>query len=330
MSNYVVLRRMPNTHSPITSRHGFTLIELSIVLVIVGILVGLGAGMVGPLITMVKVRETRESMDANLQSVISWASSKNRLPQWPEFSTSVAKSAHDDWGQPFVFLYYSSLAPSSATKDTICGRRSTFLNISTLEPKVYVKNIAFAVVSRADNTAFTSTVNGSGVTSGSTSASEYRTIVSTGPNSDLMRWVTLDELRGKVGCQGAPLKILNNELPFSSSASYSATISADGGVPFAAGAYKWCAEFDSRSGLTGFESTPANAIMTGCNAASEGSYSQGGSLILSKKPAFANLSTGTYRLSVYVRDNAGSDSLACGSTSDNCIQKPFVVTINPN
>ncbi len=62
-------------------------------------------------------------------------------------------------------------------------------------------------------------------------------------NSDIVRWVTLDELRSKVGCQGAPLKIVNNELPFGSAAAAYAnvTINADGGVQFAApDRYRWC------------------------------------------------------------------------------------------
>lgn len=323
---------MPLNGLFITSRKGFTLIELALVLVIIGILVSLGAGMIGPLNTMVKLRETRESMDADLQSVISWATSNNKVPTWSEFSTNVAKSSNDAWGRPFVFLYYSSLAPTSATKDTICGRRSTFLNISTLEPKVYVKNVAFAVVSRADNTNFTSKVNGTAVASGATPDNQYHTLAANGPNSDLIRWVTLDELRGKVGCQGAPLKILNNELPFSASANYSATLTADGGVPFSSGgAYKWCVEFASRPGLSGFVVVPDTALMTGCSSSAEGSYLQSDTLNLIKKASsFGNLSTGTYKLTVYVRDNAGNDTLDCKTTTDNCVQKPFVITINPN
>ena len=53
---------------------------------------------------------------------------------------------------------------------------------------------------------------------------------------DIVDYVTLGELRTKSGCQGAPLKILNNELPSGSmSSTYSATIYAEGGVPFSSG-----------------------------------------------------------------------------------------------
>lgn len=59
---------------------GFTLIELSFVLVIIGILMTLGSNMIGPFTTFVKVRETRELQDDNLQSIFSWASSRNSIP----------------------------------------------------------------------------------------------------------------------------------------------------------------------------------------------------------------------------------------------------------
>ena len=335
---------------------GFTLVELAIVLVIVGLLIGVGSGMMGVLSTAIKVRQTKDSLDDNMQAVASWASANNRLPKLSEFNsgTPVAKTQMDSWAHPFVFLYYSSLAPNTATKDTICGRRSTPLTVTSSNPTTTISNVAYAILSGGDSGASTlnSTLNGSllGVAFNAAIPRLPSSNISVGGiatgtitidpvNNDIVRWVTLDELRSKVGCQGAPLKIVNNELPFGAAPnSYSATISADGGVPFSSGgAYKWCAEFATpRTGIVVFDTSPVtgkiNTSGTACNLLTEAStyFYQGDTLALTKKTGFVNFSTGSYKLTITVRDAAGNDTNACTSTTDNCVQKPFVLTINPN
>lgn len=49
---------------------------------------------------------------------------------------------------------------------------------------------------------------------------------------DLVKWVTLDELRVKMGCPGAQLRIITTELPMAyQGQSYSAEIRIEGGIP---------------------------------------------------------------------------------------------------
>ncbi len=316
------------------NHNGFTLIELSIVLVIIGLLVGLGAGMIGPLTTAVKVRETREIEDAALQSIISWASSSNSIPNSAGFP-NVAKSPKDAWGRDFIYLYDQNLYAATPTKDTICGRRSASLTLVTTDPAATMNNVAFVVLSGADNATFKSTLNGSlngtptnAVINGSGAATG--TVTVTAPNGDLYRWVTLDELRSKVGCQGAPLKIVNNELPFGAVATpYSVTLVADGGVPFAANpsTYKWCVS-TLQSGFT-LTGGVQNANCLGLSETSWAAASTG--LVFSF--ASGAVATGAYPITVVVRDDADSltTSAACNSADpgDNCAQKLFVMTINP-
>lgn len=305
------------------SRRGFTLIELAIVLVIVGLLIGIGTSMVGVLSSAVKVRETKDLLDANMQAVTSWASAANRLPGaasgFGNF-TSIAKSRQDSWGRPFTFLYYSSLARTNPTKDTICGRRSTPLNVQTTDPAATISNVAFVILSSGDNSApksLKSTLNSAPITV-SIPAIGTISVNPAASDNDIARWVTLDELRSKIGCQGAPLKIVNNELPFGAAPNpYSATISADGGVPSSSGNYEWCVEFPTplRSGFS-FETSPSNGIKTVCSGAT---FVAGQNLSLSKKTSFGNFSSGSHKVTVYVRDSAGNDA-----------NKTFVLTINPN
>lgn len=324
-----------NSSSVFYDHSGFTLIELAIVLVVLGMLVGLGAGMIGPLTTFIKVRETRDLQDSALQSIESWTSSHNTIPDSTGFPT-VVKSPLDAWGRNLVYLYDANLYSASPTKDTICGRRAAALTLTTTDPASTINNVAFVVLSGADNATLKSSLNGSfngGATAiAAITGSGYAqgTVTLTGPSSDLARWVTLDELRSKIGCQGAPLKIVNNELPSGAVANpYSATLVADGGVPLAANpsTYKWCVNT-----LPAGFSQAGGVQNVNCLALGEAGWSAASSgLTLSF--AGGAVATGAYPITVVVRDNADASttSAACNAADpgDNCAQKLFVVTVNP-
>ena len=309
------------------NHRGFTLIELSIVLVIIGMLVGLGANLIGPLTTFVKVRETKDIMDADLQAIVSWASSRNMLPNTGATETGfkqVAKSYQDAWNQDFIYLYDGNLSPAaSPTKDTICGRRSTFLTLITNSGSI--SNVAFALSSRADNTAFKSTLSGSIITT-SVGITEAKTLDASATNGDIIRWVTLDELRSKIGCQGAPLKILNNELPSAKVGDpYNATLAADGGVL----PYSWCIEAATATPLATnlvFSSTipplPLQTTASSCTGLVETNWGIVTTLSISGIPSAGTQNS--YSFTVYVRDN--NDATA---SNDNIAQKTFVLTVNP-
>lgn len=308
------------------NNNGFTLIELSIVLVIIGLLVGLGSNMIGPLTTFVKVRETRDIQDAVLQSVTSWASSGNSIPNAENFPT-VAKSPLDAWGRDLIYLYDENLYSVSPTKDTICGRRSTTLKLDTTDPAATMTNVAFVVLSGAENANLKSTLdgtfNGTSFTNIiSVSGAATGTITVTGPNSDLVRWVTLDELRSKIGCQGAQLKIVNNELPVGAvDSSYNATISADGGVLFEPpDSYRWCIETSTAPASLFFKKPDGTVVDTtnlfqaNCPGHLEASWPLSESLVISGNPIGSN----SYFFTVFVKDN-----------DSNVASKPFVLTVNP-
>jgi len=64
-----------NLSHPFKEKKGFTLIELAIVLVVLGILVGLGVGLVGILTKQAKLRESRDIVRDVYESIISRVSS---------------------------------------------------------------------------------------------------------------------------------------------------------------------------------------------------------------------------------------------------------------
>jgi prepilin-type N-terminal cleavage/methylation domain-containing protein len=352
------------------SNKGFTLVELSIVLVIVGLLLGLGMSMVGPLMTATKLRETRDNLDANIQAVASWASANNRIPTTAVFAT-VAKTPNDSWGQLFAYYYdATNLAPGTATKDTICGRRSTLISLTDLNTGANIPNVAFVILSKGDDAKLDTTF--APATTGPVSAA---TTISANTVNDVVRWVTLDELRSKVGCQGAPLKIVNNELPYGyNNTTYSATIYADGGVPFPTGGNNsWCIQtslgdvatpttitFKSNSGTdipfkascTAAVAVQSNSLVIGgtpiiplVNGTDSKVYScsQGHVAAAINQPILGANYTQYWQLAApgatgvnwaattaYFPSSSNSITIYAYDSVGNNSYKPFVLTINPN
>lgn len=308
---------------------GFTLVELAVSLVVIGLLIGLGTAMVGPLMTATKVRETKETIGGVVESVNSWASGNNSLPSVAGFDSAV-KTPLDSWGRRFVYLYDSNLAPGTATKDTICGRRTTSITLETKDPAATIQNVAFVIISQGEDSqtvapsVFT-TLDGVAVTTSAALSTppNPRAIIVPANTDDIVRWVTLDELRTKVGCQGAQLRIVNNELPYGYiNSPYSAVISADGGYRTGT-TYKWCIEtaqnvFQTAGGLTlngvaGGAGTNPAGVSTDCSSAPPVSTQ---SLTIGGTPV--STANATSELTIYVWDD-----------NSNTAKKKNVLTINP-
>lgn len=324
---------------------GFTLVEMALVLVVIGIVIGIGAGMIGPLTNLSKTRETKELLGATVESVNSWAASNNSLPNAAGF-TSVAKSPNDTWARNVIYLFDNTLYAAAPTKDTICGRKTTQITIRTIDPAATISNVAFVVFSAGDDATIQTTLNntvaplpviapptlnGVNFISGNpiplnTLGFATGTITLDANVSDIVRWVTLDELRSKIGCQGAQLKILNNELPAGSAttAAYAVTVTADGGIPYLApNLYRWCIQ--TTTGLTpNVNMVFAPAVFSAnCAALAEGSWGQAGQLAISWPLGTAPPSA-AYSFTIFVRDN--NDAAAA---NDNVASRAFVLTVNP-
>ena len=313
----------------INAVHGFTLVEMAVILVIAGILVALGAAMITPLTTMIKTRETRDTLNTSKEAIVSRAAASNRIPPAATFP-NVATSTADPWGQQIAYLYDSFLSPATATKDTICGRSSTSLSVTTVSPAATINNVAFVMISSGGDGLTQTTLNGAAIATG-TRAVAAGTVRADNNNSDILTWVTLEELRSRIGCQGAQLKIVNNELPYgSASNTYSATIVADGGVPFSVppNTYKWCVS----TLPTGFSQT-GGVANANCLGLAESGWSNTASQSLTISFSAGAVTSGSYQFTVMARDNGDgtASSNACNSATpgDNCAQKTFVITVNP-
>ncbi|MGC9046410.1 MAG: prepilin-type N-terminal cleavage/methylation domain-containing protein [Thermodesulfovibrio sp.] len=314
------------------SKKGLTLVEVAIVLVILGLLVGLGASLIGPLTKRAKLTETRDIVNAATESVIGFTAKNNRLPTSTEFP-QVVRNPNDSWGKGLVYFVDSALTnPPSNPAEGICGRKTTNVIVCTdANCNNQIQNVAFIVVSGGPNyNVQTGPLTNSPCPPGKTC---YRVYPQDTPNiddysgdftrqqeyDDIVKWVSLDELRIKAGCQGAQLKILNNELPYGYvGQSYEAKIYAEGGVPFSSGGkYRWCIEVNPS--LSGFDVSQLT-ISSDCLGLAEASWRQADYITISGTPN----TPGTYLLTFFARDNQDPTG-----SNDNIAQKTLVLTINP-
>ena len=220
---------------------GFTLVELAIVLVVIGLLIGLGASLIGPLTKRAKFAETRETVKTAKEAVLGFAVKNGYLPA--DLEIAGAKRL-DAWGRDISFYRASELTSGNA-----CGVNSTLMqvyectvgNCSTYNIK---SNIAFIVYSSGED------ANGAGT---GTSSPFYHRIQGAqysdaGRNyeyDDVVMYVSLDEIRSLSGCSQqlaiiTPATLLEGE----EDSFYSYSMQAIGGKP----PYTWSGS--AGSGLT--------------------------------------------------------------------------------
>lgn len=330
---------------------GFTIIEMAIVMVIIGLIVGFGASLIGPLSIRAKRIESTETVAAGAEAIVGFAAANNGvLPTAAQFPT-IIKKRNDAWSSPIEYIYNAALADGLPTTGDLCTRRTTRISLrqcpdAACTAPVTVSNVAFVVLSGGEN--FNNQTAGSLAVNGATVINVYPYGVGNvdnlaaginrpEPYDDIVQWATLDELRAKVGCRGPQLAVLNNELPPGRLTSpYSAAVYVDGGVPFAAGGqYLWCVETPSGvppSGLNFRTHTDSADIGFDTNgsilAESSSVWTASDRLLINGTPTTA----GSFLLTVWVRDNnnpVNDASCSDGTNLDNCTRRSFVLTISP-
>lgn len=149
-------------------RRGFTLVELAIVMVIVGLLIGMGAGLLGPLTKSMKFKESRQAVRSARESLLGFAVINGYLPD-DKGTNPLGKAGargKDVWGSDL--LYFADNAIEGTGKD-VCDSSSTDFVIYECEDPGCTKydkieNVAFVIFSKGED------LNGKGTETG-TSAS---------------------------------------------------------------------------------------------------------------------------------------------------------------
>ncbi|MBN1613345.1 MAG: prepilin-type N-terminal cleavage/methylation domain-containing protein [Deltaproteobacteria bacterium] len=362
--------RRVKTYKRFADDAGFTLIELSIVLIIIGIVLALGVGLLGPMLKEANVAKAKETIDGTMESIQGFVAANKRVPCCDETSygpvcdyaptcdsvpdefTPILKTPTDPWGSKINYIFDNNLTYTAADGGDICGRRSTLLVVRQCltEDCVTTAGIDYTDITNVAYVAWSFGPNSTNQMLGNTypagTAITTRGILGPGTttlyvaplgtlniptNSDLeyddvVKWITIDELRVKAGCEGAPLRIVNNELPAGHvSSDYTATLYADGGAfSTAVTNYRWCIQTQNGAlaDLPGFANPDAIVFNTDCQGLAEASWTQAADFDLTK--ASGSGTTGSYSLTVFVRDDNGS-----GTVSDNVASRAFVLTVSP-
>jgi prepilin-type N-terminal cleavage/methylation domain-containing protein len=314
---------------------GFSLIELSIVLVIMGILISFGTGMIAPLTKRVKYTETKEVVNAAVESIISFASANNRIPTTSEFQ-SIVRTPRDAWTKDLYYIPDVNLDDLNA--GGICGRKTTGITVrvcTNAQCTSYndISNVAFVIVSGSENYNIqTNNVSGRVTVyeTGTINIDNYTTDMNRPETyDDLIKWITLNELRTKAGCTGAQLSILNNELPpgMQNNAYGPVTIFATGGV--GSSTYRWSRQQSASTGLTFNPNTLYPTYGTATTLTISGTPTAFGSFSITSwvtdgdgntanKPL--NLSITKYCPSITVRNSTGGNrSYRIGNTGATCV-----------
>ena len=138
----------------VRDRKGFTIIEVAIVMVIIGLLVGFGATLVGPLTERSKRAATTDIVTGAVESIVGFAAAEQRLPQWgdntldatPDEFCEVVTQRKDSAAKPLYYFFDTRLT----SLGSLCGRKTTALTVCRDSACVdRVPNIAFVVVSGA-------------------------------------------------------------------------------------------------------------------------------------------------------------------------------------
>ncbi len=186
---------------------GFTLIEIAVVLVILGLLVTLGASMIGPLTKRAKLNETREAVKSAKEAVIGYVVKNGYLPA--DLKTAGAREL-DAGGNQLVF--YRAVEFDASPEDA-CGIISTTLGGQPFEVRectvddcsTYLtkSNIGFIIFSKGSD------ANEAGTDPGKDGVppfyvriqdSAYMDGAVTYNYDDVVQYSSLDEIRSLRGC----------------------------------------------------------------------------------------------------------------------------------
>lgn len=302
-----------------THQRGFTLIELAIVLIVIGILVGLGAALLGPLTKQAAFKRTRERVRACKESIIGFVAASRRLPTQTEFQGICNEK--DAWGIDLVYLPDDTTVKYDATNDRAdlttgsicCNPLPSDMAVNDRAQSGgsnnYKKDVAFIVLSKGDdrtqNGAFTANTDiGGGEIYSVYNIEEYSDTY-----DDIIEYATVYELRDAVKCE--PLQMLTTSLPDATEdASYTVTLRATGGCQ----SYTWAASDCSGT---------ASSLPTGISL-SGGALTGTPNLFAGPSGTLNACSTTTSSFTLSVTDSAGS----CDERSFSLVVRPQELRIN--
>jgi len=194
-------------------------VELAIVLVVLGLLIGIGAALIGPLTKQVRYRKTDEIIQNAKEAVIGFVLVNNRLPTaGPGGEIESITRTIDGWSDALV---YAPAAGLTGAGTNLCCSSGPYLTVNDRNG-TDVTNVAFIIYSTGEDHTDATAV--------ASPPPDYNIQTYSAAYDDRADFVTVDELRGKVSCN--PLQVRSRLLPEGiEDTSYSAQLEARGGCP---------------------------------------------------------------------------------------------------
>jgi len=212
-------------------KSAFTLVELSIVLVIIGLLVGGSFKVFKMMRNRAETTRAQDDVKVAKEAIIGNAIINSKtLPDGAFFQQNLSPVKTNQ--HPLLYVYDDNL-----TQKNICAFLATDLSVVT--PTQTVDNVAFVVASEGPNHNMQTAMQDDGDGTFSIQIYKYETKVddNTSPVNivdyydDVVEWVTLAQLQSRLECQREPLHFLNNSLPSTTvDESYSATLYVENNI----------------------------------------------------------------------------------------------------
>jgi prepilin-type N-terminal cleavage/methylation domain-containing protein len=223
-------------------KKGFTLVELAMVLIVVGLLMGGAFQMMKVMGEKARSTEAKNTLNAAKEAVIAFAINNNRLPTALEFTNMNLVGAGN------IPIYYNS---DAALQANVCGTTTTPLN-TTDANGINTPNIGFVLAVAGENMLMQTPV-GTSIT-----FPQWNTVTLGRPYDDFHTQATLGELQSTIGCQVPTLA--NPSLHLGTVGSpYTVTFAGNGGN----GTYTFTRTSGSfPAGAPAFSLTPAG-LLTG-------------------------------------------------------------------
>ncbi|MCX6060993.1 MAG: putative Ig domain-containing protein [Campylobacterales bacterium] len=178
-------------------KKGFTLIELAMVLIVVGLMMGGAFQMMKTMQEKARSTEAKNTLNAAKEAVIAFAINHNRLP-----TAAVDFPNMNLVGAGNTPIYYNS---DAALQANLCGTIATPLN-TTDTNGVNTPNIAFVLAVNGENMQAQTTRIGTNIT-----FPAWNALILGFPYDDFHTQVTLAELQSILQC--TPFMIINTTLP---------------------------------------------------------------------------------------------------------------------